>query len=151
MLLRRVVGILSENINRRSMDSSNYKYCLMMFCLKAAHFQVDNTATLSYLMKMGETGSREMTALAKKIWEFALPQKIINTAKYLPGKLNVTANCGSRNFQDSRKSLLSSKLFQMKSRNWSTPEIDLFASRTWHQVHTYMAWRLSSHLLPKRL
>ena len=53
MLLRRVVDILSENINRRSMGSSNYKYGLMMFSLKAAHFQVNNTTALSYLMKMG--------------------------------------------------------------------------------------------------
>ena len=69
-----------------------------MFSLKAPHFQVDNTTGLLYLMKMGGTESREMTALAKEIWEFALSQKIIITAEYLPGKLNVRANWASRNF-----------------------------------------------------
>ena len=43
-----------------------------MFSLKAAHFQVDNMMALWYLMKMSGTGSREMKALAKEIWDFAL-------------------------------------------------------------------------------
>ena len=47
-----------------------------MFSLNAGHFQVDNTTALSYLMKMDGTGSREMRALAKEIWEFALSQSI---------------------------------------------------------------------------
>ena len=56
-----------------------------MFSMKAAHFQVGNTKALSYLMKMGGTRSRGMTALTKEIWEFVLSQKIIITAEYLPG------------------------------------------------------------------
>ena len=47
---------------------------------------------------MGGTGSREMTALAKEIWELALSQKIIVTAEYLPGKLNVRTDWAFRNF-----------------------------------------------------
>ena len=82
-----------------------------MFSLKAVHFKVDNTPTLSHLMKMGGTGSREMTALAKKIWEFALSQKIIITAEYLPAKLNARDDGASRNFQDSSEWLLSPKVF----------------------------------------
>ena len=116
-----------------------------MFSLKSAHFQVDKTAVLSYLMKMGGTGSREMTALAKEIWEFALPQKIIITAEYLPEKLNVRADWASRNFQDFSEWLLSPKVFQMISRNWGTLEIYLFVSRACHQRHTYMVWRPDPH------
>ena len=116
-----------------------------MFSLKSAHFQVDKTAVLSYLMKMGGTGSREMTALAKEIWEFALPQKIIITAEYLPEKLNVRADWASRNFQDFSEWLLSPKVFQMTSRNWGTLEIYLFVSRACHQRHTYMVWRPDPH------
>ena len=59
----------------------------------------DNTTTL-FLLKMGGTRSREMTALAKEIWEFGPSQKIIITAKNLPGKLNVRADWTSRHFQD---------------------------------------------------
>ena len=86
-----------------------------MFSLKAAHFQVDNTTAQSCLIKMGGTGSREMTALAKEIWESALSQKIIITAEYLPGKLNVRADWGSRKFLDSSEWLLPPKAFQVIS------------------------------------
>ena len=110
-----------------------------MFSLKTAHFQVDNTTALSHLMKMNGTRSREMTALAPR--KFGNSQKIIITAEYLPGKLNVSANWAFRNFQDSSECFLSPKVFQMINRNWVTPEIDLFASRACHQFHTYMAWR----------
>ena len=96
-------------------------------------------------MKMGGAGSREMTALAKEICEFALSQKIIITAEYLPGEVNVRADWASRNFRNSREWLLSTKVFQIISQNWGTPEKDLFASRTCHQLHTYMAWRLDPH------
>ena len=75
---------------------------------------------------MGGTRSREMTALAKEIWEFALSQKITITAEYLPGKLNVKADWASRNFQDSSECLLSPKIIQLISQNWGTPDIDLF-------------------------
>ena len=51
------------------------------------------------------------------------------------------ADWASRNFQDSSEWLLSPKVFQMISQNWDTPDIDLFASRACHQLHTNMAWR----------
>ena len=117
--LEELGDIQSENVNRRTVDSSGVKVthqstrtkatdmtlliCYKMFFLKTAHFQVDNTTGLSHLMKMGGTGSREITALAKEVWEFTLSQKIIIIAEYLPVKLNVRADLASRNFQDSSK------------------------------------------------
>ena len=71
----------------------------------------DNTMTL-FLLKMGGAGSREMTVLAKEIWEFGLSQKITITAKNLPGKLNVRADWASRNFQDFSEWLLSPRCFK---------------------------------------
>ena len=53
----------------------------------------------SYLMKMegwgvggGGTQDKEMIAISKEIWEFALSRKIMLTAEYLPGRLNVRAD-----------------------------------------------------------
>ena len=77
-------GILSENVNRRSMDSSGVKVTYQpartqsyksgpinfsqdVLSESKAHFQVDNTTALSYLMEMGGTGSREMTAVTNSI------------------------------------------------------------------------------------
>ena len=113
--------------------------------VKVTHQSANTSTALSYLMKMGWTGSREMTAMAKEIRGFTLSQKIIVTTEYLPGKLNMRADWASRNFPDSSKWLLSPKVFQIISRNWGTVEIDLFASRACHQLHTYMAWRPDPH------
>ena len=111
------------------------------FPSESSPFQVENTTALSYLIKMGGTGSIKMTALPKEIWKFPLSQKIIITVEYLPGKLSVRANWASRNFQDSSNCLLSLKAFQMISRNWGTCEKDLFVSFACHQLQIYMAWR----------
>ena len=94
-----------------------------MFYLNTGHFQVENTMALSYLMKVGGTRSREIKTLAKEISKFTLSQKIIITAEYLPGKLNVRANWASKNFSEWMLSPM-----QKISGNWSTPEINLFAS-----------------------
>ena len=88
-----------------------------MLFLKAGHFQVDSTTSLSYLMKMGGTGSREMTALVRESWEFVLSKTECDS------RLRVQEFCG---FQ---RIAVVPKMFQIMSRNWGTPEIDLFASR----------------------
>ena len=49
----------------------------------------------------GGTHSRELTSLAKEIWDFLLSKQITITAECLPGILNVQADRASRHFQDS--------------------------------------------------
>ena len=38
------------------------------------------------------TQNKEMIAISKKIWEFALSKEIMLTAEYLPGRLNITVD-----------------------------------------------------------
>ena len=73
---KRIGGVLSPKI----------------FNLKSDHFQIDNMSALSYLMKIGGTQNKEMTAISKEIWEFALSKEIMLTAEYMPGRLNVRAD-----------------------------------------------------------
>ena len=42
------------------------------FPSESSPLQVENTTALSYLIKMGGTGSIKMTALPKEIWKFPL-------------------------------------------------------------------------------
>ena len=100
-----------------------------MFNLKSIHFQVNNMSALSYLMKIGGTQNKEMIAISKEIWEFALSKEIMLTAEYLPGRLNARADWASRNFQDSSEWLLSPRAFQKICVKWGFPELDLFATR----------------------
>ncbi|XP_057302862.1 uncharacterized protein LOC130637025 [Hydractinia symbiolongicarpus] len=58
----------------------------------SVHIQTDNMTALSYLLKMGGTKNLTMIKIAKEIWDFLLLHKIMITAKYLPGCLNIKAD-----------------------------------------------------------
>lgn len=65
------------------------------------HFRADNTTAVSHINKMGGTHSRKLIGIAKEIWEFCFERKILISAEYLPGKLNVQADQLSRKTPDS--------------------------------------------------
>ena len=109
--------------------------------MSAVHLQMDNMTALSYLVRMGGTHSKELTSIAKEIWDFLLKKQIKITAEYLPGVLNTQADIAYRHFHDSSKWLLSPQVFQQICQVWGRPDMDLFASRLFHQVPAYMAWR----------
>lgn len=99
--------VLSKQIRRMTMDPTGEQFSthvlelkgiklalstfVRIFELKRVHFQIDNMTALSYLIKMGGTSNREIIAISKKIWNFAMSREITITAGYLPGKLNI--NC----------------------------------------------------------
>jgi len=113
--------------------------------VKAVHIQTDNMTALSYLVKMGGTKSLVLTQLSKELWEFILAQGITITAEHLPGKLNVEADTQSRMVNDSSEWKLSPIVFNKLCQQRGVPSIDLFASRTSHQVPRYMSWKLDPY------
>ena len=64
--------------------------------VKATHFQIDNKAALSYLLKMGGTKNENMIRLSKEIWHYLLNHNMAITAKYLSSVLNTVADRESR-------------------------------------------------------
>ena len=80
----------------------------------------------------GGTQNKEMIAISKEIWEFALSKGIMIAAEYLLHILNVKSDWASRNFRDSSEWLLSLRVFQEICGKWEFPELDLFASRACH-------------------
>ena len=64
--------------------------------VKVIHFQIDNKADLSYLLKMGETKNENMIRLSKEIWHYLLNHNMAITAEYLPSILNTVADRESR-------------------------------------------------------
>ena len=59
--------------------------------MKAIHFQIGNTTTLSYLVKMGGTKNNYLIELAKEMWKYLLLHGITITAEYLQSSINVEA------------------------------------------------------------
>ena len=107
-------------------------------------FQIDNTTAIRYLAKMGGGGgtkSVKLVSLSKEIWEYLLDRGITITTENLPSAMNVIADQESREKMDSSEWMLCPKVFSQICRLMGTPEIDLFASRSSHQLQHYIAWR----------
>ena len=77
--------------------------------MKAIHFQKDNKAAWSYLLKMGGT-KNDHIRLIKEIWHYLLNHNMAITAEYLPSVLNTVADRESRKKPDSSEWLLPSKV-----------------------------------------
>ena len=107
--------------------------------VKAIHFQIDNKAALSYLLKMGGTKNENMIRLSKEIWHYLLNHNMAITAEYLPSVLNTVADRESRKKPDPSEWLLHPKVFQAVSRLLGSPTIDLFAFCLCHQLPQYIA------------
>ena len=90
---------------------------------------IDNTAALGIISNMGTCHSPDCHAIAAKIWEFCMQNKIWLTAAHLPGSTNIIADKDSRTFSCHHTEwMLNSKILH-RALHTFTQEIDLFASR----------------------
>lgn len=62
--------------------------------------QMDNTAVLSYLLKIGGTKNNSLIKMIKEIWTYLITNQITNIAEYHPEKLSVRADWQSRHSKD---------------------------------------------------
>ena len=65
------------------------------------HVQIDNKVALTYLLKMGGTGSSQFLKISKSISNYLLSRLITTTAEHLPSRLNVRSDRDFRNATDS--------------------------------------------------
>ena len=106
---------------------------------KHIHLKIDNKTALAYLVKMGGTKNKYLTQKSKELWEYLLSKETTLTAEYLPSELNERADHQSRNVQDWSEWKLCPQIFREICKKLGTPDIDLFASRTSHQLPAYMS------------
>ena len=109
---------------------------------KSIHLKIDNITALAYIMKMGGTKNTDLIKRSKSLWEYLLSWQITLTAEYLPSILNVEADYQSRNVQDWSEWKLCPQTFKMICKHLGNPNMDLFASRTSHQILPYMSLKL---------
>ena len=102
--------------------------------------QVDNTTTIAYLNKMG--GQRcLLDSYARHLWDWCLQRRITLRAEHIPGVLNVIADRESRAKLDASDWHLEKKSFQMLISQLGHCTIDLFASRTNHQLPRFYSYK----------
>ncbi len=106
---------------------------------KSVLLQIDSKVALSYIVKQGGTKSLNLLNRAKEIWDYLELKQIELVVEWLPTKLNVEADFQSRNVQDPTEWKLDPKIFVAIGEILGCPSIDLFASRTSHQMVPYMS------------
>lgn len=107
---------------------------------KHVRVRTDNTCALSYLKNMGGSHSLDMNEIAKRIWLWCKRHNVWLTVEHIPGKLNTKADFKSRVFNDRTEWMLDPRIFQSLTERLFVPEIDLFASRSNHQIEQFVSW-----------
>ena len=103
--------------------------------------QIDNTTTIAYINKMGGAKRCLLDHYARHLWGWCLQRRITLRTEHIPGRLNTVADRESRAKPDSSDWHLNQKSFQMLMRDLGRCTIDLFASRTNHQLPRFYSYK----------
>ena len=109
--------------------------------VQRVHIKMDNVVAPTYLLKMGVTHHKELLELSKEIWKFPKIQTNHDYCRVSASHLNVISDWESTNFQDKSKWKLLPTVFRGIYQKLGTPDRNLLALRTFHQIPPYFAWR----------
>ena len=119
-------------------------FTIKCFCGNATNACIkvfsDNTTTVAYLNHMGGTKTL-CNQIAREVWLWCYQNNNCIIATHLPGVLNLVADKESRSIHDNMEWRLNPELFDKITKQWGTPDIDLFASRLNFQVPKYFSWK----------
>ena len=97
----------------------------------------DNTTVVAYINHQGGTRSAKLCALTWKLIHWCILHKVTLSAAHLPGKENVTADALSRGWVVPTEWTLHPQVAHSLFLMIDWPHVDLFASRTNHQLPVY--------------
>lgn len=102
--------------------------------------RVDNTTAISYINRMGGIQFPHLSDLTRSIWRWCEERSITIFASYVNTKFNL-ADVESRKVNPDTEWELSHKAFQIITRQFGCPELDLFASRSNAKCDAYVSWK----------
>ena len=102
--------------------------------------QLDSSSAVAYINNMGGIKSNLLNSLSVEIWSWCIARDIWLSAQHIPGVQNARADFQSRVFSDDLEWSLHPSIFQRIVGFTYTPNVDLFASRLNHKVHSYVSW-----------
>ena len=113
------------------------------FCreIKNCHvrIEIDNTTAVSYINHMGGTHSPKCDAISRQLILWCKARGIWLSACDIAGKDNRSADSYSRKQSIHTEWTLNTEMFDKVCNVFGKPAIDLFASRTNHQLPRYMS------------
>ena len=100
----------------------------------------DNTTVCAYINKQGGTRSWDMFALTWHLFAFCHKNKVVLSARHVPGDMNLVADQLSRSQQTLHTEWsLHPQIFRWLSQIDFQPQIDLFATRFNHKLPQYVS------------
>lgn len=113
------------------------KTCYPSIQSKSILVQTDNTTTMYYLNKQGETRSRPLSLEAQAIWHMFLARQLSITVVHLPGEQNSQADSLNRHFEDQQDWVLNDEVVADIFLRWGHPSVDLFADESNKKCHAF--------------
>ncbi|CAH1242857.1 TNKS2 [Branchiostoma lanceolatum] len=116
------------------------------FCreLQSGHIRVrsDNSTVVAYLNHLGGTRSLELLSVTLDLWEWCTDRNLSISAEHIPGRDNVRADFSSRHFSVATEWTLDRHTFLSLQATFPllSKGVDLFASRTNHQLPQFVSW-----------
>lgn len=107
--------------------------------------QMDNTAAIAAINRLGSPRSRHLTHIAQRLWTWCFQRGITVRATHLPGCLNSEADWASRTRLDLSSWKLMPSIFRKIDHLWGPLMLDLFADYTNKQLDQYFSWRPDPH------
>jgi hypothetical protein len=103
---------------------------------------MDSLIAVSYVREQGGSKSLKCNEKAREIWLWALQRNIWLSSGHIPGKHNCQADFESRNFNEDYEWKLDEAAYVSGINKLQfEPEIEIFASRTNHQIDKFVSWR----------
>ena len=100
----------------------------------------DNRTVCAYINKQGGTRSWDMFALTWHLFAFCHKNKVVLSARHVPGVMNLVTDKLSRSQQTLHTEWsLNPQIFRWLSQIDFQPQIDLFATRFNHKLHQYVS------------
>ena len=103
--------------------------------------RIDNTTAISYVNRMGGIRFPHLNKITKELWQWCEEKNIHVFASYVSSKNNEIADAESRTTHPDIEWELSNDAFSNIVKMFSTPTIDLFASRLNKKCDLYVSWK----------
>ena len=127
----------ARHINWKEMEAG--RGCLSDQMSRHDHIllEMDSTAAVSFINRMGGTRSAPLRDKALEIWELVLSRQAWVTARWIPREINQVADLLSKEHLRTWEFGLKEELIEMVTSQWGQPTMDLFASANFHIVENY--------------
>lgn len=132
----------NENINMLELRAafnalkcfaSNYQSCQVLL-------RIDNTTAISYINRMGGVQFKNLSEIAKEIWQWCEKKNLWIFASYIKSKDNFIADKESRILPPETEWELNNKYFQLIAEKYGNFDIDLFATSVNNKCDKFVSW-----------